>query len=303
MASVGGDLLGRVIVSFLKERDPALTEMLTVERSLPSSYTIVLSPRLADRMFLHCTGTNDSFGVGNVDYALLENAKIFHLGYPPLLPRLMLNDGDELALLYQKAKETGVVTSLDMTLPDAQGAGGRVDWRALLQKTLPHVDIFLPSIEEILFMLRRDDFDRWEGRVLSHLSRSYLESLADGLLNMGVSITGFKLGEMGFYLHTADIVKLPRLPIKPDEWANARIWHPAYEVQVAGTTGAGDSAYAGFLASLLHGMTPQQAAQMACAVGACNVEAIDATSGVRTWTETESRLNTDLRTKALSLPG
>lgn len=40
--------------------------------------------------------------------------------------------------------------------------------------------------------------------------------------------------------------------------------------------GAGDAAYAGLLAAMLRGLPPQAAAEMACAVGACCVEAPDA---------------------------
>ena len=48
---------------------------------------------------------------------------------------------------------------------------------------------------------------------------------------------------------------------------------------------------AGLLAALLRGLDPPDAARWACAVGACNVEAADATSGVRTWEETQARMD------------
>jgi sugar/nucleoside kinase (ribokinase family) len=305
MAGVGSDLLGRVIIEFLNARDPSLSELITTIPNQPSSYTVVLSPLNADRAFIHCTGTNDTFGVDGINFDLLSQAKIFHLGYPPLLPRLMLNDGDESELIFKKAKETGVVTSLDMTLPDANGVSGRVNWRRLLERTLPHVDIFLPSIEEILFMLRREDYESWHGSVLSHLTRGYLETLADELLAMGAVITGFKLGAMGMYLHTGTVSHLnrvARLPIDVQAWANAQIYLPTFDVVVAGTTGAGDSAYAGFFASLLRGMPPEDALRIANGVGACNVEAIDSTSGVRTWDETQARIHSNWKLNSVLLP-
>jgi sugar/nucleoside kinase (ribokinase family) len=305
MAGVGSDLLGRVIVEFLNARNPSLTELITTIPDQPSSYTVVLSPLNADRAFIHCTGTNDTFGVDSINYGLLSQAKIFHLGYPPLLPRLMLNDGEETEFIYKKAKETGIVTSLDMTLPDVNGISGRVNWRRLLERTLPYVDICLPSIEEILFMLRREDYERWQGRVLAHLTRHYLETLADELLSMGAVITGFKLGAMGMYLHTGAAAKFSRLghlPLNVDTWANARIYLPTFDVTVAGTTGAGDSAYAGFFAAMLRGMNPAETLRFANGVGACNVEAIDSTSGVRTWDATETRIHNDWRLNSVQLP-
>ncbi len=305
MAGVGNDLLGRVIIEFLSARDPSLSELISIIPDQPSSYTVVLSPLNADRAFIHCTGTNDTFGEETINFSLLSQAKIFHLGYPPLLPRLMRNDGEESEIIFRKAKATGVVTSLDMTLPDANGVSGRVNWRRLLERTLPYVDIFLPSIEEILFMLRRDDYERWHGNVLSHLTRRYLSTLADELLTMGTVITGFKLGEMGMYLHTGEAAhfdRLERLQLDVQSWANARVYQPTFAVTVAGTTGAGDSAYAALFASLLRGMNPEDTLRFANAVGACNVEAIDSTSGIRTWDETELRIRSGWAANPVYLP-
>ncbi|MGC8782667.1 MAG: PfkB family carbohydrate kinase, partial [Anaerolineae bacterium] len=63
-----------------------------------------------------------------------------------------------------------------------------------------------------------------------------------------------------------------------------------FRVEVAGTTGAGDATIAGFLAALLRGLGPAEAVTAAVAVGACNVEAADALSGLRPWDETMRRV-------------
>jgi hypothetical protein len=47
---------------------------------------------------------------------------------------------------------------------------------------------------------------------------------------------------------------------------------------------------AGFLSGLLRGQTPEEATTSAVAVGACNVETADATSGVRPWDTTQARI-------------
>jgi hypothetical protein len=62
-------------------------------------------------------------------------------------------------------------------------------------------------------------------------------------------------------------------------------------VDVAGTTGSGDSTIAGFLAALLNGLSPEQSLNVAVAVGACCVERPDATSGVPTWQALQHRLS------------
>ncbi len=269
MGTVGEDLIGDMIASYLRRHSPDLTRFITVRRGQPSSYTIALSPQNADRTFLHCPATNDTFGHEDIDYSIVARASIFHLGYPALMARLRENDGAELRAIYRLAKETGVVTSLDMARPDPDAPSGRVDWRSVIVNTLPYVDVFVPSIEEILFMLRRADFDRWHGDVRAHLSQGYLRDLSSELLDMGAVVTGFKLGEMGLYLRAGDasaLATLARLPISIDEWANAEVWHPAFQVEVAGTTGAGDSAYAALLTAMLRGLSPYDAARIVCAV-------------------------------------
>jgi sugar/nucleoside kinase (ribokinase family) len=306
MSNVGDDAMGRLTLAFLESRDPALMRYLhlTDQRG---AYTIVLSPERVDRIFLSSIGSNAYFTSADIDYGVVAQARLFHLGYPPLLPRLIESDGEDLAVLFRQAQETGAVTSLDFTLPDTSGAQGALNWRALLAKTLPFVDIFIPSIEEILFMLRRADFDRWQGDCLQHISADYLNDLADELLTMGASsIVGFKLAALGMYLRTGDadrFERLRRLPIDVGVWADRTIWHPAFEVDVAGTTGAGDSAYAGFLSALLKGMSIDEAIRWSCAIGACNVEASDSTSGILTWDATQQRLDAGWRTRPLRLAG
>src|SRR5258708_3222388 len=291
MGTVGDDPIGKLIIDAFSSRDPALYRLISVLPGQPSSYTIVLSPGHADRSFLHCTGTNAVFDQSNIDFSLVKQAKIFHLGYPPLLPRLFANDGAIFHEICKRAKEIGAIMSVDMVMPDSERPSGQANWPLILKKALPYVDIFVPSIEEILYMLRRDDFWKWQGSVLAHLTADYLRELADEILAMGAVITGFKLGEMGMYLRTAEesqFERLHALPIDHKIWANVALWMPAFQVRVEGTVGAGDSAYAGFLTALLQGLSPLESMRLACAVGACNVEAADATSGIKTLAETNA---------------
>lgn len=292
-AHVGSDLLGRVIIAFLKDRDPALADHIETQDGQASSYSVLLSPQNMDRIILHCTGTNAIFSSDHVNYKLVAQAKVFHLGYPPLLPRLIEEDGVHLQTIYERVSQSGVVTSLDLALPDPDKAAGQADWQRILQRSLPFVDVFLPSIEEIIFMMRRPDYDAWHGRVLENIDRAYLADLADELLAAGPAIVGFKLGPKGFYLRSAGaerIKLMSKLDLDSSVWADQEAYHPAFEVKVVGTTGAGDSAYAAFLIALLHSYTPAQALELACAVGACNVEAHDATSSIRNLEDTLARI-------------
>lgn len=306
MASVGDDLIGGAITAFVRDRDPALTELISVKPGVASSYTIVLSPQNIDRIFLHCTGHNENFGLAEINFDELRRAKIFHLGYPTLLPRLYHDGAGELSEIYRRAQEIGVVTSLDSTLPDANTPSGQTDWRLILSRTLPYVDIFVPSIEEILYMLRHDDYQKWQNAILENLTRDYLRELADELIAMGVGIAGFKLGEMGFYLRTGnqpDFTRLQQLGIDLTAWTNAEVYHPAFAVQVAGTTGAGDAAYAALFVALLKGFSPEETARLANAVGSCCCEAPDATSGVQPYEAVKARLDAGWPTVQRRLSG
>ena len=74
---------------------------------------------------------------------------------------------------------------------------------------------------------------------------------------------------------------------------------------VVGTTGSGDCTIAGFLTGLLEGLSPEHIMTSAVAVGACNVEQADATSGILTWSAVQQRIRSDWprRPVAVSLPG
>lgn len=294
LAAVGDDWVGRAIVEYVRAFGPALSDHIQVVSGAASPYTVVIEPLNHDRTLLTNTGVYNDYDLRNIDLDRVAAAKLFHLGYPTLLPRLYANAGDGFLSLLRAVKDTGVVISIDMSLPPPDSPSGRADWRAILKRCLPQVDIFVPSIEEIMFMLRRGDLERWGSELFDRLDAEYLVGLAEELLSMGVAIAGFKLGERGLYLQTATnadrLAFLTDLGGSPPDWTGASIWQPAFQVEVAGTTGAGDAAYAGLLAAMVRGYGPQDCARRACAVAACNIEAADATSGVRGWEETEARL-------------
>jgi sugar/nucleoside kinase (ribokinase family) len=229
---------------------------------------------------------------------------LFHFGYPSIMQRMYQAEGAELVELFRRAKATGVTTSLDLTLPDPNTPAGRADWRTILGRTFPYVDLFLPSIEETLFTLYPDIFEQVTAN-LAQLTPTLLSKIGTDLLQMGPKIVLLKLGEQGLYLRTAGEASLAEIGRAGGKnlarWAEREMWVPAFQVTVAGTTGAGDSAIAGFLAALLRDLSPTEAVTIAAAVGACNVEAADALSGVRSWEETLERLEAGWPRRALNL--
>jgi len=299
MAKIGTDLFGQAIRQILESHGPGLSEEMILARGEASSYSIILSPPGADRMFIHAPGCNATFGADDVRSEALDTARLFHFGYPPLMQRMYANDGVELAAIFSRVKALGLTTSLDLSMPDPNSAAGRANWHAILRATLPYVDVFLPSAEEILFMLRRQAFDHFaamseHSRPLDHIEPSLIAELGQELLDMGAKIVALKIGERGLYLRTASAMALTHMGrcqlADVAAWSNRELWSPCFATRVVGTTGSGDTTIAGFLLGLLRAMTPEAALSAACAVGACSVEAVDALSGVRSWSETEARL-------------
>ena len=126
------------------------------------------------------------------------------------------------------------------------------------------MDVFTPS---------RDDLVAALGGSVASLSP--LSSRATRSRS-GPAAVLLKLGCDGVLLVTAGAERLARaggaLAGIAAAWAGVQVAAPSRAVAVAGTTGAGDAAAAGLLASLLRGRPPESAAQVAAAAGSVAVE-------------------------------
>lgn len=293
IAKVGDDNLGKTLRQCLANEGSELADGILASSESTTSYTIVINPLGIDRRFLHHPGANDDFCANDIKYDQIKDGKLFHFGYPPLMKNMYLNDGSQLEELFKQVKEYGLTTSLDMAFPDPNSPSGNADWHATLCKVLPYVDIFVPSIDEILFMLKKMDD--------SNLSTSLLERVSGELLDMGTKMVLLKLGDQGLYLRTTDFypgINFGRVGLNKDQqWSGFNTWAPCFEVDVVGTTGSGDVTVAGFIAAIIHGLSPMDSVTFALAVGACNVETPDALSGIRSWDETWKRINSGWKRK------
>lgn len=299
MGKVGDDLFGQVIMDSIRTSEAHLADAMMMDPQVDTSYTIVLSTPGVDRMFLHHPGANDTFEANDIRYEMLEDSRLFHFGYPPLMKRMYETGRSDLTQIFLHAKEAGVTTSLDMALPDPSSPAGRADWVGILHSVLPYVDLFLPSIEEILFMLRPATYqalceDAGGTNITPLIQPELLSDLSLELIGLGSKIVALKLGDRGLYLRSADPSVLSTFgraqPSDLEAWGNKELWTPCFQAELVGTTGAGDATIAGLLSALLHDLSPEQAITAAVAVGASNVEAADALSGIRPWDETLERV-------------
>jgi sugar/nucleoside kinase (ribokinase family) len=289
MGKVSDDLFGQALLQVIGRYSAELVQDMVLARGEASSYTIVIDPPGLDRSFMHCPGLNHTFGAADVDYEVVAQARLFHFGYPSLMRRMYADGGHELSEMLHRAKATGATTTLDFGPPDPQGPCGQVDWDAVLARTLPHVDVFLPSDDELRFALDRPRFDA-DGEV----PVPEVRALGRRVLALGAKVVGIKCGVRGLYVCTANADRLAAMgraaPADPSAWAERELWSPCFVPrELVGTTGAGDATIAGFLAALLRGLSLEEAATFACTVGACNVEASDAVSGLRSWEATWER--------------
>ncbi|MBD3314169.1 MAG: hypothetical protein GF344_00140 [Chitinivibrionales bacterium] len=309
-AKVSDDPIGRTTVELLGTQGD--TAGISSTKGETASYTVVLSPAGIDRILLHCPGANDTFTADDIDYSPLQNARFFHLGSPTRMNALLKKQGTELEKIFTKAKECGVVTSMDISLPDPGSPGERANWHTIYERTLPHVDIFSPSIEEAFFTLDPGEYlvrkeTHGGAKIIDHVSPSEYSSIAATYIAMGCAVVVLKAGHLGCYLRTAGPERIERMGLlkadRIEEWANREIWCPAFKVdRVAGTEGVGDSAVAGFLAALVKGYSPTACLKCANCAGSMSLAGSDPTSGLSTWEEMTSAIKT-METEAVPALG
>ena len=296
LGGIGDDELG-LVVQRLLERHAAAGAIRPAPGAV-TSFSVVLAPPGIDRMFLHCPGANDTFGAENIDFDLVRRARLLHFGYPTLMRRMYADRGAELARIMRQTKDCDVTTSLDMSMPDPHSPAGLADWPRILEQTLPWVDLFLPSVEEIAVALEREDYLARRRRdpaadLVEHYTVTDFRRLADRALAMGCGVCVIKAGSRGFYLRSGPAERLARFGgaarCEADPWADRELWCPAYRIdRIASATGSGDCAIAGLLAGVLRGLAPERAMRLACAAGWHNLRALDPLSGLPDWAGLEA---------------
>lgn len=297
---ISDDHFGGIILDIISKYGKSMVEKMIIAPGQCSSYTIIINLPGVDRIFLHSASVNNTFCAADVPGSAFDGIRLMHFGYPPIMKRFFENDGIETATLMRRAKEHGLTTSVDMSRPDPDSPAGRANWPVIMGNFLPHVDVFAPSVDEIVFMLDRPKFDRLcaqagEGNMAALLTLDEVAAVADELLAMGPAVVCLKLGDQGFYCKaTSDAARLaamgPLAPKDADAWLGKEYACPCRSANVVGTTGSGDATIAGFLGALYKGMRMDEAAVRAVAVGAFSVEGRDSNSGVPSWEKVTERL-------------
>ncbi|MFP4056399.1 MAG: carbohydrate kinase family protein [Candidatus Brocadiia bacterium] len=247
VGKVGDDVFGRFVVQTLRDAgiDPA---GVVVEAEASTAFTFVIVGSDGQRRFLHTMGANATLCEDDVDMDLVCRAKVLHVAGTMVMPTF---DGEQTAHVLEQAQAAGVTTCMDLVFND------RIeDYMPVVGPCLPHLDMFLPSIEEA---------ERVAGT-------SDPPSIARRLRREGLGTVVIKLAEEGAYVSGDGEEEVV----------------PAYQVDAVDTSGAGDCWVAGFLAGRLRGWSLVRSARFGHAVAAHCIQAFGCTAGVRDFAATES---------------
>ena len=286
VAKIGDDAFGRILTEEYNRK--GVRPDFLVSKDTETSYTLVLAVPGSDRCFLADAGANDTLTADELSYEEIGEAQYFHFGYPTLMRRFYLNEGSQTVEMLKKVKALGLVTSLDMAAIDPSSEAGAQDWKTILANVLPYVDFFVPSIEELCFILDRDKYNSWQKQyqddICMHLSLSRdVIPLAQKALDLGCRAVLLKCGAAGLYLKTGteEVMKQISPHFQGEGWGGLSIFEDSYVPdQILSGTGAGDTAIAAFLYSLSHDFSPEVCLEMAAGCGAMCITQYDALSGL-----------------------
>ncbi|MDW2799478.1 carbohydrate kinase family protein [Clostridium boliviensis] len=307
MANTGDDDFGRILKGKIQER--GCESCITVLPGEITSYTIVLAPKGVDRLFLHNPGCNDTFGFEHVDLKKAATADHFHFGYPTLMKRFYQNDGLELKELFCSIKELGLTTSLDLAAVDPESEAAACRWDRIFKSVLPYVDFFVPSIEELGFLLNRPLYEKWQAiaageDITSILSlKGDVETIADQALQLGAKAVLLKCGAAGMFLKTASNQAFVNGPDFLKGWGEISYFQNSFlPDRILSATGAGDTSIAAFIKAMLERRSPVECVRLAAATGASCVTAYDTVSGLMSFEKLEEKMKNGWEEQKQILP-
>jgi len=238
VGAVGADEKGDFIVDTYTRHG---VETWGVKRvhGVPTSATILNIRPNGDRPALHNRGASDHLTIEEAEIAPICAGRFVHMGGSGLLAAF---DGAPTAAFLKACKGHGAKVTFDLIAPN-EGT------LALIEPALPHVDWFMPSMEEAAFISGLDE----------------PADIARFFLDRGVGGCVFKWGEKGSFLATAD--------------GTTRV--PAFKVPVTDTTGCGDAYCAGFIAGLAEGWDVETACRLGTAASGLVATGLGSDAGIR----------------------
>ena len=304
----GSDFMGKIIQEWLQRYQIDAGIKMLPDAS--TAFGIVIAPPGVDRIFLESPGCNEVFSKSDIDFKVMQQSRIFHFGYPPLLKQFFADNGSQLIKLFSEAQNLGVVTSLDLSLPDPQSESSKCDWPAMMNNVLPFTDIFVPSIEELLNIMMPDEYESivaaaGENDLIDFITMDLIKNLGSQIIDLGVKILLIKMAHRGAYLLTGDVSSVNEkgsLQLDTETWNHTELHCEAYPVdphRFKNASGAGDTAAAAFLAALIDGESAGRSLQYACMAGRNNLYCNDIYQELDTWETMTTEINAGLDEPAM----
>jgi sugar/nucleoside kinase (ribokinase family) len=257
---VGEDMFGNFVISELRRYGIGVQHIRRTSNR-PTSGTVIFSVRGEDRRYLHSIGANADFTLDDIDFALLNHARVLYLGGYLAMPSFTPG---HLATLFREAKRLGLMTVLDVVMP-YEAAFGIED----VAPAFPYTDYFLPNLEEAQRLTGYTD-ERHQAEALSALNR-----------NCNVVITLGRRGSIA--IQGGRVIKTP-----------------PFSMKTVDESGAGDAFTAGLITGLLSGWDLEHALTFASAVGASRTRSLGRLEGIFTFEEAVSFLEKRMAVSHLS---
>ena len=249
VGAVGDDEKADFVVSVL-EKFGADTAGFERIKGVPTSSTILNIRPNGERPALHLRGACDYFMPPNKEKLDIFDCKVFHLGGTGLLKKL---DGSVSVELLKDAKENGCITTWDLI-------GATESTIDIVKPLLPHIDYFMPSIEEASIMCGLDD--------PKDIAKYYLDNgVTNCVLTMG--------GEGSLFVNKDETIKTP-----------------AFDINVVDTTGCGDAFDAGMITSLINDFDLEKSLKFATTTSGLVATGLGSDAGIIDFDDTINKMNT-----------
>ena len=242
VGALGQDELGHFVEDTMKRYGIDTRGLVRKDGVQTSSTMLPIRPN-GERPALHVPGASREFNLKDIDQGLIASADFLHIGGTPLMPKF---DGKPMAEIFKYAADHNTITTYDLLAID------QPDLLELVTESLPHVDFFMPGLEEARMMCGlelRQDVIRF-------------------FLDRGAKHTVFKMGEEGS-------------SIAWYENENVReILGPAFKAKVVDSTGCGDAYCAGFITGLSMGWDLEKSGRLGAAAGALVIQGLGSDAGI-----------------------
>jgi len=249
VGAVGDDEKADFVVSVL-EKFGADTAGFERIKGVPTSSTILNIRPNGERPALHLRGACDYFMPPNKEKLNIFDCKVFHLGGTGLLKKL---DGSASVELLKDAKENECITTWDLI-------GATESTIDIVKPLLPHIDYFMPSIEEASIMCGLDD--------PKDIAKYYLDNgVTNCVLTMG--------GEGSLFVNKDETIKTP-----------------AFDINVVDTTGCGDAFDAGMITSLINDFDLEKSLKFATTTSGLVATGLGSDAGIIDFDDTINKMNT-----------